>query len=439
MATSAEAAEVPGPKPGLDKVGHIIVLYLENRSFDNLYGLFPGANGVANAGETAVQIDKDGKPYETLPPVMNTNFKPAIVDTRFPVNLPNKPYRAEAYAGIEQVTGDLVHRFYQQQAQINGGKMDKFALISDGGGLAMSYYDGSGLPLWNYAKRYVLMDNFFHAAFGGSFLNHFWLICACTPHYETAPDAIKAKVGDDGSLVQDGAVTPDGFAVNTMFTTFTPHPASISDKSRLLPPQDMPTIGDRLSEKGVDWAWYSGGWNDAIAGKPDPSFQFHHQVFAFFSKYGDGTPGRAAHLKDGIDFVEAIAKGTLPPVAFYKPIGVQNEHPGYTSILAGDRHAADIIKLIERSPIWNDSVLIITYDENGGYWDHVAPPKGDRWGPAMRIPTILISPLAKQGFVDHNSYDTTSILKLIETRFGLVPLGDRDASANDMTGALSLN
>src|SRR6516164_5642361 len=89
MATSAEAAEVPGPKPGLDKVGHIIVLYLENRSFDNLYGLFPGANGVANAGETAVQIDKDGKPYETLPPVMNTNFKPAIVDTRFPVNLPN--------------------------------------------------------------------------------------------------------------------------------------------------------------------------------------------------------------------------------------------------------------------------------------------------------------------------------------------------------------
>jgi phospholipase C len=81
-------------------------------------------------------------------------------------------------------------------------------------------------------------------------------------------------------------------------------------------------------------------------------------------------------------------------------------------------------------------VVIVTYDEFGGYWDHVPPPKGDRWGPGSRIPAIVISPFARRHYVDHTPYDTTSILKLIENRFGLKPLGQRDAAANDLTGAL---
>lgn len=437
----AEAQDAPAPRPGLDKIGHIVVLYLENRSFDNLYGLFPGANGIANAQDTATQTDLDGKPYDKLPLVMNVNIKPPVVDNRFPDALPNKPFAADKFAGIDQTTGDLVHRFYQQQSQINGGKMDRFAAISDGGGLAMSYYDGSSLPMWSYAKKYVLMDNFFHAAFGGSFLNHMLLACACVPKYDDAPEAIRARPTADGFVTRetDGAITPDGYAVNTIFTSYTPHPASVKDPARLLPPQDAPTIGDRLSEKGIDWAWYSGGWNDAVAGRPDVSFQFHHQPFAYFRAYGDGTPGRAAHLKDGKDFIEQITHGTLPPVSFYKPIGVNNSHPGYTNVLAGDRHAADIIALIERSPIWKDTLVIVTYDENGGYWDHVAPPKGDRWGPGMRIPTLVISPFARMGTVDHTPYDTSAVLKLIETRFGLRPLNGRDAAAGDLTTALDLN
>lgn len=436
---SAGAAEPPAPKPGLDKVGHIVVLFLENRSFDNIYGLFPGANGIANAGDTATQTDRSGKPYDQLPLVMNVNVKPHVVDNRFPDNLPNKPFRADAYAGLEQTTGDLVHRFYQQQEQIDGGKMDRFAAISDAGGLTMSYYDGSRLPLWRYAQKYTLADNFFHAAFGGSFLNHMYLVCACTPEFKNAPEGIRAQLNADGTLKKDGAVTPDGYAVNTIYSTYMPRPASANDPAKLLPPMEETTIGDRLTEKGVNWAWYSGGWNDAIAGHPDMSFQFHHQPFAYFKAYGDGTQARATHLKDGVDFIEAINNGTLPPVAFYKPIGVANEHPGYTSVLAGDRQAADIIALIERSPIWKDTVVIVTYDENGGLWDHVAPPKGDRWGPGMRIPTLVISPFAKKGFVDHTEYDTTSVLKLIETRYGLKPLAERDAKANDLTNALELN
>ena len=129
--SSAEAQEAPKPAPGLDKIGHIVVIYLENRSFDQLYGLFPGADGVANAGAAGLQVDKDGKPYDKLPPVLNTNMKPPQIDTRFPLALDNKPYRAEPYVTLSQVTGDAWHRYYQEQLQIDGGKMDKFVAWSD--------------------------------------------------------------------------------------------------------------------------------------------------------------------------------------------------------------------------------------------------------------------------------------------------------------------
>jgi phospholipase C len=432
-----QAQEAVAPKPGFDKISHIIVIYLENRSFDNLYGLFPGAEGIATLAEPLPQVDKNGKIYDHLPPVMNTNKKPAVVDSRFPADLPNKPFRIEAYSPLDQYTGDLVHRFYQEQAQIDGGKMDKFAALSDGGGLVMSYYDGSRLPLWQFAREFTLADHFFHGAFGGSFLNHFWLICACTPRYDHAPAGLVAQLDANGQLVKDGAITPEGYAVNTIQTVFTPHSPKITDKSLLLPPQSMPTIGDRLSEKGISWAWYSGGWDDAVAGHADKLFQFHHQPFAYFAKYGDGTAERAQHLKDEKAMMADIAAGSLPAVTFFKPIGAQNEHPGYAEVLAGDAHTADIVKKIQSSSVWKDSVIIITYDENGGLWDQVAPPSVDKWGPGTRVPTIIISPFAKKGFVDHTPYDTTAILKLIETRYGLVPLAGRDTAAADLGNAFS--
>jgi acid phosphatase len=438
LTATVAAQQAPKPVPGLEQINHIVVVYLENRSFDNLYGLFPGANGIADAGAAATQVDRDGNPYDKLPPVLNTNLKPPRLDTRFPTDLPNQPFRTEQFADIEQVTGDAWHRFYQEQLQIDGGKMDKFIAWSDAGSLVMSYYDGSRLPLWNYAKSYVLMDNFFHGAFGGSFLNHFYLVCACAPVYKNAPKELIAQLDGQGGLVKDGAITPDGFIVNTMQPLNGPHAKSIIDPASLAPDQDMPNIGDRLDAAGVKWAWYSGGWDDAAAGKPDPEFQFHHQPFAFFKSTALGTQGAKAHLKDEIDLVAAIHKGDLPQVVFFKPLGEDNEHPGYTNITSGEHHTRDLIRMIEESNLWNDTLIIITYDENGGLWDHVAPPKIDSWGPGTRIPTLVIGPMAKKGFVDHTPYDTTSILKLIETRFGLAPLGSRDAAAADMTAALDL-
>jgi phospholipase C len=437
--TSGALAAAPQPEEGLANVKYIIVIYLENRSFNNLFGMFPGAQGVEQGLAAAPQTDFTGEAYKTLPPVMDTNKKPPVVDLRFPRDLPNRPFLIDEYVPAGEKTGDLVHRFYQQQEQINGGVMDRFAAISDAGGLAMGFYDGRSSNLWDFAKRYTLADNFFHAAFGGSFLNHFWLVCACTPRFENAPSSIVAKLDSSGRRIQDGAVTPDGYAVNTVFPAGGPYPDSVKDKALLLPPQTMPTIGERLTEKGISWVWYGAGWNDAEEGKAGESYQYHHQPFAYFKAYGPGTKARKEHLRDGQEFIDAIASGNLPTVSFYKPIGKFNLHPGYADLTSGDQHIGDVLRAIESSPVWANAVVFVTFDENGGYWDHVPPPLIDRWGPAMRVPTLIISPFAKRGFIDKTYYDTTAILKFIQARFGLKPLGTRDATAADMMNALTFD
>jgi acid phosphatase len=144
-------------------------------------------------------------------------------------------------------------------------------------------------------------------------------------------------------------------------------------------------------------------------------------------------------VKDIEDFRAALRAGNLPAVAFVKPNGAHNEHPGYADLLSGQRYVADLVKAVQDSAIWKDSVIIITYDEAGGRWDHVPPPPGDRWGPGVRVPAIIISPYAKRRFVDHTPYETVSILKLIETRWQLAPLGSRDAAANNLLNAFDFS
>jgi phospholipase C len=432
LASVAPGASAAGP---LDKINHVIVIYQENWSFDGLYGNFPGANGLANAGAAVNQVDKTGAPLATLPQPIDTNQRPAAPDPRFPANMPVAPYDLSQYLSPADKTGDLVHRYYQEIYQIDGGKMDKFVTWSDNGGLVMSHFDATNLPEGKLAQQYTMADNLFHSAFGGSYMNHIYLICACVATWPNAPSAIVAQLDATGVMTKDGQVTPDGYVVNTSFTINSPHPANITDTTRLVPEQTQPTIGDRLNDKGISWAWYSGGWNDAIAGKPNSLFQFHHQPFAFFANYADGTPGRAAHLRDEQDFLRALTTNELPAVSFVKPLGPDNEHPGYAALQQGQQHVADLVAAVQNSPYWADTAIIITYDEHGGRWDHVAPPVIDKWGPGSRVPAIIISPFAKKGYVDHTQYETVSILKFIETRWGLAPLSTRDAAANDLTNA----
>ncbi|KAB2919070.1 MAG: acid phosphatase [Hyphomicrobiaceae bacterium] len=481
---------------GIETVDVVVVIYAENRSFDNLYGLFPGANGLRSLkAADYMQRDRDGSLLKELPPMWGgltaRGVLPAVTQADT-AHLPNKPFAIDDPKGFNLpasvVTNDPRHRFYQNQMQINRGRNDRFVAYSDAGALVMGHYDGSRLPLWTIARRYTLADNFFMAAFGGSFLNHFWLVCACTPYYPNADrspakDRISAVEADGVTLkiaphsprsalegppifVKDGSLTPDFYAVNTMQPPFQPSgngPAvngdplcADPDVATTLPAQTQSTIGDLLSAKGISWAWYSGAWQAALDGvevTPAPHFQYHHQPFNYFATMAPGTAARARHLRDagldGREFIKAIDGGTLPQVTFYKPQGSLNKHAGYADMLTGDRHIADVIAHLERSPQWSRMLVIITYDENGGFWDHVAPPKGDRWGPGTRVPAIIVSPFARRGFVDHTLYDTTSILRFITRRFALpmLPgLQTRDAAMivngdiplGDLTNALDL-
>ena len=466
---------------GMELIRNVVVIYAENRSFDHLFGMFPGAEGIAQASEEQkTQLDLDGRPLPHLPPV----YVHGKLDARFPTTkLPNGPFRIDAppiNRRLDEVLPSPWHLFYQNREQIAGGKNNKFVALSNVGAWVMGYFDGSKMKLWKWAEEYTLTDHFFAAAFGGSFLNHQWLICACTPRDPGAPASIRAKEDKQGNLqrkpssprsvldgpvqLDRGRVTPDGYLVNTSEPAYQPSkipPASgrpdYADSTKLpAPPQTAKTIGDTLSAKGIKWAWYAGAWDAALAdgrqdagaprvvidarkAKESPVFQTHHQPFNYFARFAPGTADRVAHLKDEKEFLAAIDNGTLPQVAFFKPAGRYSEHPDYTDVMSGDEHITMILDRLKKSPQWAHMAIIITYDENGGFCDHVPPPRGpgwgDRWGPGTRIPTIIVSPYAKGGYVDKTPYDTTSILKFITRRFGLEPLPGVRAKMGDLTAA----
>lgn len=475
-----------------EHVRTIVVIYAENRSFNNLFGDFPGLRSplAELTPEQAAQRDRDGSVLSRLPPVWGGMVPDEqIVEHRThrigEADLPplaNAPFALTTADGDPLphglVTRDLWHVFYQNQMQINGGRNDMFAAWGDSGGLVMGRYGdaSANLRLWRLAREHVLCDNFFMGAFGGSFLNHQYLIAARPAFY---PDADRSPAKGTIAEVEGGDpkgtrlkpldsspasalagpprfgwsnLTPDFWGVNTMGPAYAPafgldpaHPelADATDRTTM-PPQDHPTIGDRLTDKGIGWAWYAGGWAAALAGKGNlqtvrdgtadfsvrPNFQPHHQPFNYFRKLAPGTPARDLHLRDaGIDgsartnrFLADAAAGTLPPVTFYKPQGDLNMHAGYSDVDAGDRHIAQAVDALQKSPLWPGMVIVITFDENGGWWDHVAPPRGDRWGPGSRVPALVISPFARAGEVDHTVYDTGSIARLIVRRFGLETL-----------------
>jgi phospholipase C len=441
---TAEAAS------GLNRISHIIVLYLENHSSDKLLGAFPGANGLATAGQTPLQRDWAGVPYQVLPDVkgpFDVDGVPADLRVISLGPLPNRPFAIDAIdprVTIATTTRGLTHLFYTNRAQIHGGANDRFALLSDAGGLSMGYYSAAAMEetnLWMAARAGVLFDHFFQGTFGGSFLNHMWFVCACGPLWPNPPPDQRSVMDANGIPVSEQRVTTtdDGdYAVNSTQSVF------LNDgqqAANLLPAQSTVTIGDRLSERGIDWAWYSEGWDLAINQQrtPEEEKQFramlfaYHQPFAYFQRFDPSTTkGRAErriHLRDARDLDSDIRSGQLPPVTFYKPADLHSEHPGLGSVAAGDAVIGRVMAMLGDSSIRASYALIITYEENGGFFDHVAPPTGpaavvraDFFGPGTRIPAILVSPFVRRGVIDSSEYETTAILKFIAERFDLVLL-----------------
>ncbi|MBD8094693.1 acid phosphatase [Pseudomonas fluorescens] len=493
---ASEPAGKPQAQPltpqELDKALHeqvktVVVIYAENRSFNNLFADFPGVEKPLSALSAAdvQQRDRDGSLLTSLPPAWGGVLQvgPQSVDgvtypseVQYQENLPNAPFALKGPNAedlpLSLVTRDLWHVFYQNQMQINGGKNDNFVAWADSGGLVMGYYAQSrySLRLWDVAKEFVLCDNFFQGAFGGSFLNHQYLISATAPFYPNAAQSVaKAQIAtlqsDDPTDPRlkpldkspasamtgppqfgPSALTPDGYGVNTLAPPYWPtwirdpeNPDySKPDLPNVLVPQTHEHIGDKLSKKNVDWAWYAGAWQATLdqfkdsGGIPKiPNFQYHHQPFNYFKQQGpQNRAERDKRLRDGglgddsgtNKFFADAQAGKLPAVTFYKPQGNLNMHAGYADVASGDRHIARALKVLQESPQWKNMVVVVTVDENGGWWDHVAPPKGDRWGPGTRIPALVVSPFARKGTVDHTVYDTASILRLITRVFQLETL-----------------
>jgi phospholipase C len=562
MSLAAGAIPVSGAATSSDKlgkIGHIVVIYEENHSFDNLYGGWEGVNGLSNADAThTTQLAQGGTAYKCLkqndanlasPPLAADQCSIASGDA-FDSHFANAPFSIDRYIGPDAYTcppsalvafsrpngwldgtgskggctRDIVHRFYHEQYQLDGGKQDRYVTGSDAIGLAMGVYDTTSLPIYTYLHaedhpKYAIADNFFQAAFGGSFLNHQWLIAAATPYDPTgepggahanrhAPLDANGMSSLEPLYVPTTPLTPDqaltatcehvaalpapanalacgNYGVNTMQPAF--QPSGLFGIK--LPAQTNSTIGDRLTAKGIDWAWYAGGWSNANGdvgapgwtngaapepdltvhptGCSDPTvdpgvgawprcpnnlFQYHHQPFNYFEAFSTATPAglanRAAHLRDEVELQGLIGDSSttcdLKPVSFVKPFGTENEHPGYASEPHGSDHLVSLLSGIQNSSCAKDTMVIVAYDEFGGQWDHVSPPgmgsagPHDIWGPGTRLPTLVISPYLKGDFVvDSTSHDTTSILATIEHRFGLAPLATRDAAVRDLSSVFS--
>jgi acid phosphatase len=512
-----------GPGPVVDplavEIDTVVVIYAENRSFDGLFGNFPGAHGlsdvISDAGvvtdKYVPQKDRDGvtvlaKLPKTWGGATAAGNTPVVAEA-LTDGLSNNPFGIEnafvanggSVLSTADVTRDLAHRFFENIMEINGGTNDMFAAWVDGGGLTMGHWDYSKSGLYKLAQDYVLADNFFEGAFGGSFLNHQYLICACapslpasfvasnlpsvnvlgTPNAKGVPQlaanaASPASALDGSPSFNTGNVAPldyfgagDGYrAVNTMQPPYQPSGnAPVANATDLryanaaaattVPAQTQTTIGDELTGKGVSWAWYASSWDAATADgmqpsttvrtviyapsmpKGSPDFQPHHHPFNYYAGFDPAThaPDRTEHLRDYNKLLTDITSGSVPHVAYYKPQGNFNQHPGYANADDGDAHISDLVAKLKAGPQWAHMLIVITYDEYGGQWDHVAPPKGDLMGPGTRIPALIISPYAKPGTIDHTQYDTGSITRLITRRFGLAPLAGITKRDDALTAA----
>jgi phospholipase C len=294
-------------------------------------------------------------------------------------------------------TQDLDHGETSARAAFDGGRMDGFVAAQRDrnlpGSLALGYYNGSDLPYyWDLAKNYVLADHFFSSAMGGSLANHqFWV------------------AGKDSGMGE--SIPAKGFQMTTIF--------------------------DRLQGAGVSWKFYVKNY--------DPKLDFRHMdptnprdsdisfvpLLTIPAVVDD--PSKMARIQDLSSLYQDLAAGTAPSVSYIIQGGTSEHPPGHVG--NGQNATVGIISSIMRSQAWKDSAIVLTWDDWGGWYDHVVPPQVDADGYGFRVPALIISPYAKKGYILDQTADFTSILKFIERLHGLAPLTTRDAAATDLMAA----
>ncbi|MGN6799150.1 MAG: alkaline phosphatase family protein [Gaiellaceae bacterium] len=320
--------------------------------------------------------------------------------TCMPVNLANPKGKCIApfRLGGRAVT-DIGHSSVIFRGQFNHGKMNGFANILRSQGVdptnVMGYYDGKDIPYyWNLADQYVLFDRFFSSATDGSGSNHFFWV---------------------------GAYPAD------------PHDVPKNGFTR-------PTIFDELEKAGVSWKFYVSNYDPKITFRAhvvgDRSSQVVWVPLLNYARFID-DPKLAKHIVPLTQYFNDLHNGTLPSVAYIAPSGASEHPPG--SVQSGMRFVRTVVNNLMASSSWKSSAFLLSYDDWGGWYDHVRPPQVDGFGYGFRVPALLVSPYARHGYVDHTTLDFTSGLKFIEENWGLAPLTRRDATATSIAGAFDFN
>ncbi len=376
METPSTHAQAPPPSEAESTttstpIKHFVYLMQENHSFDNYFGTYPGADGI---------------PADVCMPVDPETPGAGCV---LPSHVGNRPAL------------DLSHSPSVHARQYNGGRMDGFISAfgdnREAGELAMAHYDDRDIPFyWNVADNYVLFDRFFSSAHGGSVSNHMYWVAGVRGNAEGAKEAVPLAGWGDG----------------------------------------IPTIFDRLEAAGISWKFYIQNYDPTANIRSERIGHKGAQVVwapvLAMDRFLD-NPELSKKIVDLSEYFDDLHNNTLPSVAFIVPSGTSEHPPG--SIQGGEAFVRTLINALMQSSSWSSSAFLWSYDDWGGFYDHVPPPQIDESGYGFRVPALLVSPYAKRGFVDHTTLDFTSGLAFIRDNWGTEPLASRDTQATSFMEA----
>jgi phospholipase C len=423
-------------------IKHLVVIFDENNSFDHYFGTYPNA---ANPTGEPVFIAKPNTP--------SVNGLSGAILTNNPNSTP--PFRLDR---SQASTCDNDNHYLDEQKAYDHGLADKFPEITSATGagctpaLAMGYYDGNTVTaLWNYAQNYAMSDNYFATTFGTTVMGHLNLLSGQT--HQTGVTSVTGDVFNGSVIANIDPVTDDCSTGKTVEMT-------------------SKNVGDLLNAKGVTWGWFyadfdpvsTSGTTAVCSGIYNP----HYAPFQYWQSTANphhlppsspamiGQTDQANHQYSLPDLWNLVANGgTLPTVTFLKATTTQTGHPSDSTPLEEQAFLVQTIDFLQSLPQWSDMAILITYDDSDGWYDHVVPPivspsadsandalagaglcgtlaagaYNDRCGYGPRLPLVVISPFAKQNFVDHTLSDQSSILRFIEDNWQLGRIGDQSFDA----------
>jgi phospholipase C len=398
-------------------IQHVIFVVQENHSFDNYFGTYPGAN-VFPSGLSAPMNPNSSSSISLRPFHLDVSQPISIVGDELPPGISDPDQFSVQNSGSldpfhfvnESIAGDLSHAWSVAHTAYDNGKMDGF-VAAEKSALTMGYYDRSDIPnYWDYADHYVLDDNFFSSLMGPSFPNHLYIASGAN-----GPTNLSYRWALNGGVIDN----PGSSSFNWQGVDLT-----------------WATLAEQLSSSNTSWKWYNGDVHPLA-----PTIWNVLPLFDYFKKNPDQL---RAHVTSTANFASDVQSGNLAAVSWIIPGGWvpptypaackgtgPSEHPPARSDCGMD-YVTYLVNQVMQSQYWRSSAIVITWDDYGGFYDHVPPPQVDQYGEGFRVPTLVVSPWAKPHYIDHTMYEFSSFIKLADTVFKIAPTEPRVTSANDM-------